>query len=48
MGYGLHCSTSRTTLGCIKIIEKEDLLWLVDQISERLNEGKIVEMEVTA
>lgn len=28
-GYGLHCSTSRTTLGCLRIEKVEDLEWIV-------------------
>lgn len=31
-GYGLHYSEYQTTLGCIRITNKTDLLWLVDQI----------------
>jgi hypothetical protein len=31
--YGLHYSTSQTTLGCIKIEKESDLLWLVEQIN---------------
>jgi hypothetical protein len=34
MGYGLHYSTSNTTQGCIKIMKKGDLLWLVEKILE--------------
>ena len=35
-GYGLHCSTSNTTLGCIKIINLDDLLQLIDEIKYML------------
>lgn len=42
VGYGLHCSTSRTTLGCIKLLDLKDLLWLVDQ----LNKGTVITLEV--
>lgn len=31
-GYGLHFSTSPTTLGCIRIEKIDDLLWLVSLI----------------
>jgi hypothetical protein len=34
MGYGLHYSTSNTTQGCIRIMKKGDLLWLVEKILE--------------
>jgi hypothetical protein len=46
-GYGLHCSTSRTTLGCIRIVEQDDLLWMVARINEELDAGRFVDMEVT-
>lgn len=36
-GYGLHYSESTTTLGCIKIHSRDDLLWLVEQLKK---EGK--------
>jgi hypothetical protein len=45
-GYGLHHSTSSTTLGCIKIVKEEDLRWLVDQIKAAWNNNQIVRMEV--
>jgi hypothetical protein len=32
-GYGLHYSESMTTLGCIRIHSREDLLWLVDKLT---------------
>lgn len=38
-GYGLHFSESNTTLGCIKITNLEDLLWLVDEINYMLYNG---------
>lgn len=44
--YGLHHSTSSTTLGCIKIVLKEDLLWLVSQIRDAWHNNQIVRMEV--
>lgn len=33
-GYGIHFSTSSTTLGCLKIINKSDLLTLAKMIFE--------------
>jgi hypothetical protein len=39
-GYGLHFSTSNTTLGCIKIINRDDLLMLVDDINNVLYNGE--------
>jgi hypothetical protein len=47
VGYGLHYSTSSTTLGCIKIKNLEDLQWLVKQINHTLRLGKEIYMEVT-
>lgn len=43
--YGLHFSTSDTTLGCIRIRDKEDLEWLVAVLNEFGRDEK-VEMEV--
>jgi len=45
-GYGIHHSTSRTTLGCIKVIEETDLRWLVDQIKASWHNNEVVRMEV--
>lgn len=45
-GYGLHYSESPTTLGCIKIESRDDLLWLVDQINNKLNAGLKVFLDV--
>jgi len=45
-GYGLHHSTSSTTLGCIKIVKEEDLTWLVGQIKSAWHDNQIVRMEV--
>lgn len=33
-GYGIHFSTSNTTLGCLKVVNKMDLLMLAKLISE--------------
>jgi len=46
-GYGLHFSTSGTTLGCIKINSKDDLVWLVGKIFGILSFGDEVTLEVT-
>jgi len=45
-GYGLHHSTSSTTLGCIKIVKENDLLWLVGQIKAAWKDNAIVRMDV--
>jgi hypothetical protein len=45
-GYGIHHSTSSTTLGCIKIVKEDDLLWLVGQIKAAWKDNVIVRMEV--
>lgn len=47
-GYGLHFSTSSTTLGCIRIGAKEDLLWLVGEINKALAKKEAVTLEVVA
>ena len=46
IGYGLHFSTSKTTVGCIRIFSKSDLLWLVHQVNERLVTGHDVTLSV--
>ena len=38
-GYGLHHSTSNTTLGCIKITNLDDLVALVDEINYMIYSG---------
>ena len=43
--YGLHCSSSKTTLGCIRITHEKDLLWLVDLINEKLDHEEEVFLE---
>jgi hypothetical protein len=45
-GYGLHYSTSTTTLGCIKIINLKDLEWLVSEIQIAIINKKDVFLEV--
>ena len=45
-GYGIHHSTSSTTLGCIKIVKEEDLTWLVGQIKAAWKDNAIVRMDV--
>jgi len=44
--YGLHCSTSNTTLGCIRIHRREDLYRLVSEIFLELAEKRIPLLEV--
>ena len=46
-GYGLHYSTSRTTLGCIKIHDIMDLYSLVETIREAIDRKEVVNIEVT-
>lgn len=45
--YGLHFSTSNTTLGCIKIENRNDLLFLVNIIQAELQRGEACKLEVT-
>lgn len=44
--YGIHCSTSPTTLGCLRVDLRFELLRLVDDINRKLDDGKMVSMEV--
>jgi len=46
-GYGLHYSTSRTTLGCIRIHTKDDLVTLVGLIRGTIMQNQVVTLEVT-
>lgn len=45
-GYGLHCSTSISTLGCGRITMRSDLLILRSAIMEALVDKESVELEV--
>ena len=45
IGYGLHFSTSGTTVGCIKIYREVDLLWLRNVIVNELDRDKKVWLE---
>ena len=45
--YGLHHSTSSTTLGCLKIESEPDLRWLVDQINQAYDGGDTVMFTVS-
>jgi len=45
IGYGLHYSTSKTTVGCIRIKKKKDLLWLVNVVREEMEQGRPVTIE---
>ena len=46
IGYGLHFSTSSTTVGCIRVHSESDLLWLVHAINERILSGHAVHITV--
>lgn len=46
--YGLHNSTSPTTLGCIRVTLFYELRRLVDDINKALDDGSDVSMEVIA
>ena len=46
-GYGLHFSTSGTTLGCIRIGALHDLEWLVSEINKVLDKKEAVVLEVS-
>lgn len=45
-GYGLHFSTSSTTLGCIRIRDESDLRWLVEKIIDAHAKKEVVTLEV--
>lgn len=45
--YGLHCSTSGTTLGCVKIHRERDLLRMAQEINRLMDHGEEVYFEVT-
>jgi hypothetical protein len=45
--YGLHMSTYRTTLGCIKIMKESDILWMYDTIKKNLDEKRPLWLKVT-
>lgn len=47
-GYGIHFSEYLNTIGCIKVHEKSELLWLVEQITDILDKGEKVYLEVEA
>jgi hypothetical protein len=44
--YGLHFSKSGTTLGCIKIESRTDLLFLVNIIQAEISKGNVCKLEV--
>lgn len=46
LAYGIHFSSSNTTVGCIKIYREEDLLWLKNVVTEQLEQGRAVWIEV--
>lgn len=45
-GYGIHFSTSPTTLGCLRISDMGDLRWLVEQINATLDNSDTVQLVV--
>jgi hypothetical protein len=45
-GYGLHHSTSRTTLGCGRIIKTDELLMLIEALEKALAKGEIPKLTV--
>lgn len=45
-GYGIHFSTSPTTLGCPRVENEVDLVYLVHEIIRALNAGEEVTLEV--
>jgi len=45
-GYGLHFSTSTSTQGCIKLLNKDDLLWFVTQLKNYQAQGDVIMIEV--
>lgn len=46
IGYGLHFSTSLTTVGCIRIYRREDLIWLKNVIEEMYDAREPIWLEV--
>lgn len=46
IGYGMHFSTGRTTVGCIRVMDERDLLWLVRKVSDEILEGHPVMLAV--
>ncbi len=47
MAYGLHFSTSGTTVGCIKIHKERDVEWLVAQINGEIARESSISIQVT-
>ena len=47
-GYGLHFSKSATTLGCLKVESRDDLMWLVEEIKRVQANGDTVRIAVAA
>ena len=42
--YGMHYSTSGSTLGCIKILELDDFMWLVETICDAIEKKEEVKL----
>ena len=47
-GYGIHCSASATTLGCLRIDGRKDLEFLALKIIDALSSGDTIQVEVIA
>jgi hypothetical protein len=45
--YGLHFSNGPNTFGCIKILSKDELIWIAEKIFAYLKAEDTVEIEVT-
>ena len=45
-GYGIHFSTSETTLGCIRVGTIGDIEMLVDAINKAIEKRELVQLEV--
>ena len=46
-GYGIHFSTSSTTLGCLRVVNESDLRWLVEQITATWAASEQVHFQVS-
>ena len=45
-GYGIHFSTSDTTLGCIRVAYEKDLIELANWITDQLRAGEKIQLTV--
>jgi len=46
LGYGIHFSSSNTTVGCIRVFRKDELLWLVDTVNKLLDKHEPITLSV--